>query len=55
MGLAVVFMLVITGYRFFVHQQNRMLDSGDEAQIKKVMKHGVTQEQVDMGWRYECY
>lgn len=54
MGLAIIFMIVATGYRFFVRHQNKLLDSGPEGQ-KKAMRHGVTQEQVDMGWRYECY
>lgn len=53
--MAIVFGLVITAYRFFVRAQNRKLDSGDPEQIRKALKMGVTQEMVDMGWRYECY
>lgn len=54
MALAIIFMLVITGYRFFVRSQNRKLESGPAGQAV-AMKNGVTQEMVDMGWRYECY
>ena len=54
MALAIIFMIVMTGYKFFVRRQNRYLSEGPEGQAK-AMKHGVTREMVDMGWRYECY
>lgn len=45
---------LITIYRFHVLKQNRLLDGSPE-DVAKAMRNGVTQEQVDMGWRYEGF
>ncbi|KAF3762023.1 MFS general substrate transporter [Cryphonectria parasitica EP155] len=55
MGCAALFALTITVYRWLVLRDNKRLDSGDPEQIAKVVKRGVTQEMVDLGWRYEMY
>ncbi|WVR07255.1 hypothetical protein IAU60_004296 [Kwoniella sp. DSM 27419] len=49
-----LFMLVITGYRFYVRRENRKLDAGGD-QAKHAMRHGITQQQIDLGWRYVGY
>lgn len=53
-GAAVLFLITVTAYRFYVRRENRLLD-GTPEEVARVMKRGVTQEQVDMGWRYEGY
>lgn len=55
MGCAFIFACTITYYRWLVLRENRRLDSGDPAEIAKVMKGGVTEEMVQLGWRYEMY
>lgn len=55
MGCAMLFACTLTLYRWFVLRENQRLDSKDPAQIAKVIKGGVTQEMVDLGWRYEMY
>ncbi|KAH6689464.1 major facilitator superfamily domain-containing protein [Plectosphaerella plurivora] len=55
MGCAVLFALTITFYRWLVLRENRRLDSGDPDQIAKVIKGGVTEEMVQLNWRYEMY
>lgn len=55
MGCAVLFAVTLTLYRFLVLRENKRLDSGDPDQIAKVIKGGVTQEMVDLKWRYEMY
>ncbi|KAH8198357.1 hypothetical protein TruAng_007454 [Truncatella angustata] len=55
MGCAIMFMLTITFYRWLVLRENKRLDSGDPAQIAVVVKNGVTEEMVQLGWRYEMY
>lgn len=55
MGCALLFALTITVYRWLILRDNKRLDSGDPDEIAKVMKRGVTQEMVDLGWRYEMY
>ncbi|KAF3016432.1 hypothetical protein E8E14_004710 [Neopestalotiopsis sp. 37M] len=55
MACAVLFMLTITFYRWVVRRENSRLDSGDSELIAKVIKGGVTQEMVEMEWRYEMY
>lgn len=55
MGCALLFAATITFYRWLVLRENRRLDSRDSNQIAKVMKGGVTQEMVDLNWRYEMY
>ncbi|ODN76060.1 hypothetical protein L202_06004 [Cryptococcus amylolentus CBS 6039] len=53
-GAAFLFFLTITGYKFYVKHENKMLD-GTPEQVQKAMKRGVTQEQVAMEWRYESF
>lgn len=55
MGCAALFALTITVYRWLVLRDNKRLDSGEPEQVAKVIKRGVTQEMVDLGWRYEMY
>ena len=47
-------MLTITGYKLYIRKQNTLLD-GTPEQVVQAMRYGITQEQVDMGWRYEGY
>lgn len=54
-GCAVLFAITLTVYRWLVLRENRRLDSGDPGAIAKVMKGGVTQEMIQLGWRYEMY
>lgn len=55
MGCAFLFACTISTYRWLVLRDNKRLDSGDPVEIAKAMKGGVTQEMVDLGWRYEMY
>lgn len=55
MGCAALFAATMTVYRWLVRRDNKRLDSGDPELIAKVIKKGVTQEMVDLGWRYEMY
>lgn len=55
MGCAFLFAATITFYRWLVLRENRRLDSDDAAQIAKAMKGGVTEEMVQLHWRYEMY
>ncbi|KAF2625129.1 MFS general substrate transporter [Macroventuria anomochaeta] len=55
MGCAFTFAATITFYRWFVRRENKRLDSGDPDQIAKVIKGGVTEEMVQLDWRYEMY
>ncbi|KAF2720612.1 MFS general substrate transporter [Polychaeton citri CBS 116435] len=52
---ALLFAVTITFYRWLVLRENKRLDSGDAQLIAKVMKGGVTQEMIDLKWRYEMY
>ena len=54
LACATMFALVITGYRFYVRRLNALLDGTPEQQ-RKAVRRGVTQQQVDMGWRYTGY
>ncbi|KAJ8108325.1 hypothetical protein OPT61_g8251 [Boeremia exigua] len=55
MGCALTFAATITFYRWLVRRENARLDSGDPAEIAKVIKGGVTEEMVQLNWRYEMY
>ncbi|PCG92978.1 Major facilitator superfamily domain, general substrate transporter [Penicillium occitanis (nom. inval.)] len=55
MGCAFLFVATITFYRWLVLRENRRLESEDPDQIAKVMKGGVTEEMVQLNWRYEMY
>lgn len=54
MGFTSLFALDLTIYRFYVRRLNKKL-AGTPEQVRQAMKSGVTEEQVNMGWRYECY
>ena len=55
MGCAQLFAASITLYRWLVLRENRRLESGDPRQIAHVMKGGVTDEMIQLNWRYEMY
>lgn len=55
MGCAFLFALTITFYRWLVLRENKRLDSGKPEEIAKVIKGGVTEEMVQLNWRYEMY
>ncbi|KAK4494376.1 hypothetical protein PRZ48_014674 [Zasmidium cellare] len=55
MACAVLFAGVISTYRWLVLRENKRLDSGDPQLIAKAMKGGVTQQMVDLSWRYEMF
>jgi len=52
MGVAII--AILTAYRFYVRRQNALLDAGGEKAIR-AMKGGVSQQQIDLGWRYVGY
>ncbi|KAE8539122.1 hypothetical protein D1P53_005494 [Cryptococcus gattii VGV] len=54
LAVNVVFLCIITFYRFFVRRENRRLDAGGE-QARAVMSRGVTEEQMSLGWRFVGY
>ncbi|KAF7591221.1 hypothetical protein BBP40_001880 [Aspergillus hancockii] len=55
MGSAFLLAGTITVYRWLVLRENARLDSGDPEQIAKVIRGGVTEEMVQLNWRYEMY
>lgn len=55
LGAAVLFGFTITAYRWLILRENKRLDSGDPAEIAKVIKGGVTEEMIQLNWRYEMY
>ena len=55
MGSAVFLACIMTVYRWVVLRENKRLDSGDPELIAKVVKGGVTEEMVQLNWRYEMY
>ncbi|CRG86568.1 putative transporter C1683,12 [Talaromyces islandicus] len=54
LGCAASFFIVITVYLIHVRRMNRCLSGTPEGQ-RRAMKGGVTQQQVDLGWRYLGY
>jgi hypothetical protein len=46
-----IFLVVFTGYRFYIRRENRRLDEGGPQAIH-ARRFGITQEQADLGWRY---
>ena len=54
LGALTMFMITITTYRFYVIRENKKLDAGGESR-QHAMRHGITQEQIDLGWRYVGY
>jgi hypothetical protein len=55
MASALLLGVTITVYRWLVLRENKRLDSGDPDQIAKAIKGGVTEEMVQLNWRYEMY
>lgn len=55
MGCAFLFAATITFYRWLVLRENKRLNSGNPALIAKVIRGGVTEEMVNLNWRYEMY
>ncbi|KAI7158591.1 MFS general substrate transporter [Hortaea werneckii] len=55
MGCALLFAIAVTVYRWLILRENKRLDTRDPGQVAKAMKGGLTQEMVDLGWRYEMY
>lgn len=54
MACVVSFLVTITLYLFYVRRINKLLDGTPEQQAR-AMKTGITQQQVDLGWRYIGY
>ncbi|WWD06976.1 hypothetical protein V865_005073 [Kwoniella europaea PYCC6329] len=54
LGCTISFMITITLYKMYVQRMNRLL-GGTPEQQRQAMKSGVTQQQVDLGWRYIGY
>ena len=54
-GCAAIFATTLTFYRWYVLNENKKLDSEDPEKIQSVMRGGVTEEMVQLGWRYEMY
>ncbi|OAA64577.1 Major facilitator superfamily domain, general substrate transporter [Niveomyces insectorum RCEF 264] len=55
MGCAFLFMATVSFYRWLVLRHNQYMDSGNPALVAKAMKGGVTEEMLDLNWRYEMY
>lgn len=55
MGCGFLFMATITFYRWLIMRHNKYMDSGDPALIALAIKGGVTEEMLDLNWRYEMY
>lgn len=53
-GCATAFFIVIVCYAIHVRRLNKLLAGTPEEQ-RRAMKSGVTQQQVDLGWRYLGY
>lgn len=54
LGCNIAFFITITGYAIYVRRINRLL-SGTPEEQRRAMKSGVTQQQIDLGWRYIGY
>ncbi|KUI74214.1 hypothetical protein VM1G_10059 [Cytospora mali] len=55
MACAFLFMLTITIYRWLVLRDNQYMESGDPGMVAKAMKGGITEEMIQLNWRYEMY
>ncbi|KAE8143099.1 major facilitator superfamily domain-containing protein [Aspergillus pseudotamarii] len=55
MASAVLLAVTMTVYRWLVLRENKRLDSGEPEEIAKVVRGGVTEEMVQLNWRYEMY
>ncbi|KAH8655296.1 major facilitator superfamily domain-containing protein [Xylariales sp. PMI_506] len=54
-GCALLFAFTISAYRWLVLRENKRLDSGNPEEVAKAIKGGVTEEMVQLNWRYEMY
>lgn len=54
-GAAVLFLLTLVVYRFWVRRLNNKLAGTTEEQASVKKMHGVTDEQIALGWRYIGY
>ncbi|KAI0884330.1 major facilitator superfamily domain-containing protein [Annulohypoxylon maeteangense] len=54
LGCTIAFFITITGYSIYVRRINKLL-SGTPEEQRRAMKSGVTQQQIDLGWRYIGY
>ncbi|KAI1214722.1 major facilitator superfamily domain-containing protein [Annulohypoxylon truncatum] len=54
LGCNIAFFITITAYLIYVRRINKLL-SGTPEQQRRAMKSGVTQQQIDLGWRYIGY
>ncbi|KAI1100139.1 major facilitator superfamily domain-containing protein [Jackrogersella minutella] len=54
LGCAAAFLLTVTLYLMYVRRMNTLL-SGTPEEQHRAMKSGVTQQQIDIGWRYIGY
>lgn len=55
LACAFLFLLTITAYRWHVRGLNRLLDGGREEDMERVKRSGVTQQQIELDWRYVGY
>lgn len=55
MGSGILLGVVVTIYRWLILRENKRLDSGEPEHIAKAIKGGVTEEMVQLNWRYEMY
>lgn len=51
---AALFVIAITGYKYWVRNENKKLEAGGEA-AESTKRFGVTDQQIKLGWRYEGY
>lgn len=51
---AASYIVTITGYRWHVRKLNRLLAGTPEEQ-QQALKSGVTQQQLELNWRYIGY
>ncbi|KAI5865657.1 MFS general substrate transporter [Durotheca rogersii] len=54
LGCVAAFVITITGYLFNVRRLNKLL-SGTPEERQRAMRSGVTQQQLDLQWRYIGY
>ncbi|OKL59295.1 hypothetical protein UA08_05219 [Talaromyces atroroseus] len=54
LGCVVAFFIVITAYRMHVRGLNKLL-SGTPEEQRRAIKSGVTEQQIDLNWRYIGY
>ncbi|KAL7625236.1 hypothetical protein AAE478_004451 [Parahypoxylon ruwenzoriense] len=54
LGCVIAFFITITGYLIHMRRLNKLLAGTPEEQ-RLAIKSGVTQQQIDLGWRYIGY